>query len=307
MNPRQLEVFVAVMRTGSLGMAARVLGISQPAVSKSLRVAEHAAGFVLFRRVRGRLFPSPEAEALLPQVERLSADLDAIALLVRPLRDGAAGSVTVAAAASVAHPFVTPALARFMRERPGIRAEIMILTTADLADRVAGGRADFGIVHQPTDNPYLSGELVCEGEGICVVPRRHRLAERRTLSVRDLQKERIICYREDTAIGSLVRKALKSSGDPREVDIVINQSLQALELVEAGVGVAILDPFLLVAAPRASLVGISFRPAFPNRLTIIRARERPRSRAAARLEAIVRDVVVKRVARSPLAALVRIA
>jgi DNA-binding transcriptional LysR family regulator len=305
MNPRQLEVFMAVMHAGSLGMAARALGVSQPAVSKSLRLAEQEAGFVLFRRVRGRLFPSTEAETLLPQVERLSSDLDAIALLVRQLRDGSAGSVTVAAPGSVAHPFVTPAVAKFMRERPSIRVEVMILTTADVAEQVAGSRADFGVVHQPTDNPYLSGEVVCEGEGICVLPRRHPLAERKTLSVRDLQKERIICYREDTAIGSLVRKALSAAGDRREVDIVINHSQQALDLVEAGAGLAVMDPFLLVANPRASLVAIPFRPSFPNRLRIIRARERPRSRAAAKLEGIVRDIVLKRIGRSSLAALVR--
>lgn len=295
---------MAVMRAGSLGMAARALGVSQPAVSKSLRLAEQEAGFVLFRRVRGRLFPSTEAETLLPQVERLSSDLDAIALLVRQLRDGSAGSVTVAAPGSVAHPFITPAVARFVRERPSIRVEVMILATADIAETVAGSRADFGVVHQPTDNPYLSGEVVCEGEGICVLPKRHPLSERKTLSVRDLQKERIICYRSDTPIGSLVRKALSAAGDRREVDIVINHSQQALDLVEAGAGLAVMDPFLLVANPRASLVAIPFRPSFPNRLRIIRARERPRSRAAARLEAIIRDIVLKRISRSALAALV---
>lgn len=307
MNPRQLEVFMAVMRTGSLGMAARALGVSQPAISKSLRLAEQGAGFVLFRRVRGRLFPSPEAETLLPQVERLSRDFDAIALLVRQLREGSAGSVTVAAPGSVAHPFITPALARFMRERPNIRVEVMILTTFEVADRVAASRADFGVVHQPTDNPHVSGEVVCEGEGICVVPRRHPLAERKSLSVRDLQKDPIICYREDTAIGSLVRKVLNSTGEGREVDIVINQSQQALELVEAGAGLAVMDPFLLVASPRASLVGIPFRPSFPNRLRIIRPRERPRSRAAAKLEGLIRDVMVKRIGRSPLSSLVKFA
>ena len=50
MNFRQFEVFEAVMRTGSLSEAARALGVTQPAVSKSLRLTEQAAGFVLFRR-----------------------------------------------------------------------------------------------------------------------------------------------------------------------------------------------------------------------------------------------------------------
>jgi DNA-binding transcriptional LysR family regulator len=304
-NLRQLEVFEAVMRTGSVSEAARALSVSQPAVTKSLRLAEQAAGFVLFRRVRGRLFPSPEAETLLPQVERMRSDLGAISLLIRQLRDGNAGSVTVAAVGSVAHPFITPAVAQFTRERPNIRVEVMILPTATVADRVAQSQADFGVVHQPTDNPYLDGEVICQAEGVCVMPKKHPLAQRRTVAARDLLNEPLICYREDTAIGWLVRKALSAAGERRDVDIVINQSQQALDLVEAGAGLAVMDPFLLLAASRPALTGVPFRPAIPNRLRIIRARERPRSRAAAQLERVVRGIILQRTSESPLAALVK--
>jgi hypothetical protein len=55
-----------------------------------------------------------------------------------------------------------------------------------------------------------------------------------------------------------------------------------------------MDPFLLMASPRSSLVGVPFRPAIPNRLRIIRARERPRSRAAAQLERVIRAIVIQR-------------
>ena len=190
---------------------------------------------------------------------------------------------------------VCNAIARFTRERPNIRVEVMILPTAMCADRVAQSQADFGVVHQPTDNPYLDGEVICQAEGICVMPKTHPLAERKSLSARNLQKEALICYREDTAIGFLVRKALGAAGDRRDVNIVINQSQQALDLVEAEAGIAIMDPFLLMASPRPSLVGIPFRPAIPNRLRIIRARERPRSRAAAQLERVIRGIVTERI------------
>lgn len=294
MNLRQLEVFEAVMRTGSVSEAARALNVSQPAITKSVRLAEQSAGFVLFRRVRGRLFPSPEAETLLPQVERMRSDLGAISLLIRQLRDGNAGSVTVAAVGSLAHPFITPAIAQFSRELPKIHVEVMILPTAMVADRVAQSQADFGLVHQPTDNPYLDGEVIYQAEAVCVMPQKHPLAQRKTVSARDLQNLPLICYREDTAIGWLVRKALSSTGERRDVDIVINQSQQAIDLVEAGAGLAVMDPFLLIAHPRPSLAGVPFRPAISNRLRIIRARERPRSRAAAQLERVIRSVIAQR-------------
>src|SRR3546814_20608094 len=57
MKFRHLEVFWAVMRTGSEHGAARLLGISQPGVSKLLRYAEASLGMTLFERAKGRLYP----------------------------------------------------------------------------------------------------------------------------------------------------------------------------------------------------------------------------------------------------------
>jgi DNA-binding transcriptional LysR family regulator len=300
MNAHQLEVFEAIMRTGSVSEAARTLDVSQPAVSKTLRLAEEAAGFVLFRRVRGRLYPSPEAETLLPQVEQVRNEMIAISLLIRRLRDGHAGQVTVASAASLAHAFLTPAIGQFSRANKDIRIEVQMLPTHQVAERVAQSHADFGLVHEPTDNPYIDGENICLAEAVCFMPKDHPLASRRSVGPRDLQAQPLLCYRDDTAIGRLVRKALADAGQRREIDIVVNQSEQALDLVEAGAGLAISEPFLHIARPRASIVGVPFRPAIPLRLRIIRARERPRSRAAAQLERVVRAVIAKATRRSPI-------
>lgn len=299
MNLHQLEVFEAIMRTGSVSEAARALDVSQPAVSKTLRLAEQAAGFVLFRRVRGRLYPSPEAETLLPQVEQVRNELTSITLLIRQLREGHAGQVVVAAAASLGHAFVTPAIAQFSRANPAIRIEVRILPTFQVADLVAQSQADFGLVHEPTPNPYIDGENICQAEATCFMAKDHPLAGRRTITPRDLQGTPLLCYREDTAIGSRVRKAIADAGLRREVEIVINQSEQALDLAEAGAGIAVCEPFLYISRPRPGLVGVPFRPAVPFQLRMIRARERPRSRAAAQLERAVRAAIVKAVKKSP--------
>jgi len=72
MNLRQLEVFNAIMRFGSVTGAARELGVSQPAVSKILRHAEDQLGMRLFERLNGRLQPTMEAKAIQAEMERSS-------------------------------------------------------------------------------------------------------------------------------------------------------------------------------------------------------------------------------------------
>jgi DNA-binding transcriptional LysR family regulator len=300
MNPRQLEIFDALMRTGSVSSAARLLNLSQPAVTKSLRLAEQATGFLLFRRVRGRLFPSPEAEALLPEVERIRSDMGAISSLIQQLRDGNAGSVSIASVASLAHAFLTPALARFRRQRPNIRLEVSILPSRMVVDQVAHSHADLGLIHDPSESLYVDGEDLCQAEVVCLVPKKHPLAQRRTVSARDLAEHPLISFRDDTPAGWMVRQTLTASGKRRDIDIVVNQSQQAIDLVEAGCGVALIDPFLMIGAARLSLAIVPLRPSIPLRPRIIRARDRPRSRAATQLARDIRAEVTTLTRDSPM-------
>ena len=300
MNIRQLEIFEAVMHTGSVSEAARLLSLSQPAVTKSIRLAEQSTGFLLFRRVRGRLFPSPEAETLLPEVERIRSDLGAVSSLIQQLRDGNAGSVTIASVASLAHAYLTPALVRFNRQRPNIRMEVAILPSRMVVEQVAHSHADPGLIHDPTDSLYVDGEDLCQAEVVCLVPRKHELARRRSVSARDLGTSFLISFREETSVGWMVRQALSAAGMRRDIDIVVNQSQQAINLVEAGTGVALIDPFLMIDAGRSALTTLPFRPAIPLRPRIIRARDRPRSRAATQLARDIRSVVMALTRNSPL-------
>ena len=291
MNTRQLEIFEVIMRTKSVSEAARVLNVTQPAVTKSLRSAEQALGFVLFRRARGRLYPSPEAESLLPEVQKVRRELGRISHLIEQLRDGAAGRVSVASSASLADSFLTPAISRFRRERPNISVEMMVLPAALVAEYVAQSQADFGLLHDLADSVHVDSEVLCHAEGVCVVPREHPLAGRRTITAADLRSATLISFRGETATGSRVRQALAAANIRRDIDIVVNQGQQALKLVESGAGFAVIDPFLLVGTPHAALSAVPFRPTIPYRLRIVRARERPRSRATAQLALVLRRTV----------------
>ncbi|NBO76272.1 MAG: LysR family transcriptional regulator, partial [Betaproteobacteria bacterium] len=75
MRLRHLEVFHAVMRAGTVSGAARLLHISQPAVSKVLQHAEAQLGLALFERVHGKFHPTPEARRLFAEVDKLHAEL----------------------------------------------------------------------------------------------------------------------------------------------------------------------------------------------------------------------------------------
>ena len=96
LNLRQLEVFHAIMRTGSVTAAAAELKVSQPAISAVLKHTEQRLRFNLFERQGGRLHPTPEATALLLDVNEIFGRADTLARLVQNMRDGHAGRLVLA-------------------------------------------------------------------------------------------------------------------------------------------------------------------------------------------------------------------
>jgi DNA-binding transcriptional LysR family regulator len=88
MRLRHIEVFNAVMLTGSVSGAARLINVTQPAVSRILQHAELQLGFALFQRTKGRLTPTSEALTLYPHIERLFAQLDEVQRLAANLKTG---------------------------------------------------------------------------------------------------------------------------------------------------------------------------------------------------------------------------
>src|SRR3546814_19355552 len=115
MNIRSLEVFKAVMQSGSTTTAGQLLEMSQSAISRQLSGLEETLGFPLFYREKGRLLPTNEATALLAQVVDL---VDGVAKMMRraeALKAGTAGDLLVQPAFPPSpppplHPRLTPRL-----------------------------------------------------------------------------------------------------------------------------------------------------------------------------------------------------
>ena len=105
MRLKHVEVFHAVMLTGSVSGAARILHVTQPAVTQTLRHAELQLGYALFTRQRNRIVPTSEAVALYPEVQQLMVMLESVrrAAAALPARKPrVAAAVAVAWAVAVA-------------------------------------------------------------------------------------------------------------------------------------------------------------------------------------------------------------
>src|SRR5258708_8089089 len=170
MRLRHIEVFNAIMLTGSVSAAARMLNISQPAVTRVLQHAEMNLDFPLFRRDHGRLIATEEAIALHAEVEKLFVHLDAVRRLSNNLRKGASGNVRVLATPSLAQSLLADALAELHRASPTISFDVRTLHSREIIAALLLREADIGFVFEAPAHPAIQGDVIGTCELVAVVP-----------------------------------------------------------------------------------------------------------------------------------------
>lgn len=151
--PQELRILVAVAESGGFSAAAAALGLTQSAVSHSVRGSEAKIGAVLFERGRTGAAPTPAGERAVGHARRILRLYEVMGAEVRGAGrtgpDGGAltGVLRIAAFRSAALHLLPPALERLTARHPGIRPEVRVVRElgAGTAGEVAAGRADLGI------------------------------------------------------------------------------------------------------------------------------------------------------------------
>lgn len=125
-NFNDLLAFVTVAREGSFTRAAAQLGVSQSALSHTIRALEARLGVRLLTRTTRSVSPTEAGERLLlavaPRFEEIEAELAALS----ELRDKPAGTIRITAAEHAANTVLWPKLAKFLPEYPDIKVEITV-------------------------------------------------------------------------------------------------------------------------------------------------------------------------------------
>ncbi|MFJ8300441.1 LysR family transcriptional regulator [Streptomyces sp. NPDC094447] len=250
--PRELRVLVAVADTGGFSAAAAVLGMTQSAVSHSVRGSERRLGAVLFDRGRSGASPTPAGAVALAHARRALRLLEVMGSEVRAAASAAAGAgagagvpagpLRIAAFRSAALHLLPRALGRLTERHPGIVPEVRIVREVGrgTAGEVLDGRADLGIATLGTTSPVppelVGGVLVEEGYAL-VHPAGHPAP--RSLPLIDWT-ENCTSYTRDWWAG---QEWLPPATVRAEDDGTV------LSMVGTGFGMAVMPELSLVGAP----------------------------------------------------------
>lgn len=282
LDVHRLRVFRAVVASGSVNQAAANLGYTPSAISQHLAALQRETGLRLIERNGRGIEPTTTGRLLAdeagPVLERLAA-LDSV---VRDLRHGRVGSLSVSYFASAGAAWIPPVVAVLTSEFPDLRVELRLTELADerqaapdvavfVVDPDAGPVRGYD-VHPLLEEPYL-----------VVLPETHRLAGRKDVPLRELAEEPWVD--NDFAHGpcrQVVLDACTSVGFSPGFRVETHDYPTAISFVASGVGITVLPRLGIGTLLRPGLVALPVVDPVPVRRIAVSVRESLRANPAAR-------------------------
>ncbi|WP_061019646.1 LysR family transcriptional regulator [Vibrio splendidus] len=243
MNLRQLEVFYAIMQTGTVSGAARSLHVSQPNVTRILAHTEQQLGFGLFERVKGRLVPTVEAKTLLPEAEKVYQQLGQFRSLTNKVKQGHQ-HLRIGAPPILATKLLTPVIAQMSREQE-LSFELLTANRDELCAGLLKHELDIAIAFGDETPPAILSEVLLVQSLKVLAPAGmvESLSEAPTLEELIEHPLPIIGLDSRDPIGLLLHQNLSARDSRYHHPISVRSYSAAAELVKHQAGFAIVDPW----------------------------------------------------------------
>lgn len=257
MELRQLEAFVAVAEERNFTRAAARLYVAQSGLSATIRSLEKDLRAPLFVRSTRRVDLTPAGAALLPEARRTLALARAAADAVAAVEGLERGTLTLGVMQSGWLFDLAGLLARYRATYPGIRLKLQHASTTELGRLLHDGAVDmtFATAFDEAPSEVVSIPLVQSPLVACTTD--GTLGRQDTVTLRALANQEQVSFPAGWGITILVDSAMRSAGIEPRVDLEVNDTNTLLDLVKAGLGVAIIPEAMARLRPNLHQITIS--------------------------------------------------
>ncbi len=264
---RALECLVVVAECGSITEAARLLHLSQPAVSHQLAELERETRTPLLNRHARGVTLTPAGHAALSHARRAIEASAAAVTAARAVGDGTGGTLRLACAQSLTVPLLAPVVREWHRKRAAIEMslrESAVLT--EILGWIESGAVDVAVVPAPVPRGFTTTP-VAEEEVVLTAPADHRLARSAAVRVADLDGEPMIHFAADNGLRDWLDRALVAADVRPKIAMRTSITAAAPQLAAAGLGISVTP----VSAVSAGLPGAvrSFSPRWTRHLVAV--------------------------------------
>jgi DNA-binding transcriptional LysR family regulator len=242
---RQIEAFKAVIENGSISVAAQMVHISQPAMSKLIAHFEEDTGLKLFDRLKGRLAPTESGMRLYEEIDRIFAGVRQVENAAESIRREERRQLVVGVMPAFSGSFIQRATTDFLEDRRNVFCSVQSLNSQLIMDWLVTRKLDIGLVEPGLDNPYLTIEPLMEHPLVCIMPLDHRLAAKGQVGPQDLDQMPFVSLNPDSYIGHRVESMFETYKVKVQVVLVANVAPTLCEFVAAGFGISLVHPLVI--------------------------------------------------------------
>lgn len=242
---RQIEVVRAVMVSGSIAGAARLLNVAQPGISRTMKHVESLMKVRLFVRQGGRFVPSPEALDVFTQLHLVNKKIEDLNYAINELNSGKGGELRIGSVPSIANVMVPRAIAKLKRQFPYLKINFEILKIEESIDYLMLGKGELVLMSHFYSNPGVRFEPLCTGKLVCITAPGHPLSTQKSVTAQDLAPYPLIGIDPRDPYGKIMAELFERSNLTYEMEIRARFGTTVCSLVKQGLGVAIIDVFTI--------------------------------------------------------------
>ncbi|MCB8820534.1 LysR family transcriptional regulator [Microvirga rosea] len=242
LSPRHIEIFHAVMLSGSVTQAAIALRTSQPTVSREIKEFERSLGFLLFTRKGRSLVPTEAAISLHGEVRRSFVGLEEIGRTAEAIRANASSHIKIVCMPAYSTALL-PSLCRgFLQNNEAIRLSIHALGNSVLSAGASAQHYDICLIEADLGFAGWSSTSINAGEQVCIAPKGHPLTRKSILGPADFEGVDFIYFSAEDMYRRKLDNVFREHGVTRRLRMEVSTAAAVCSLVAQGLGVSIINP-----------------------------------------------------------------
>jgi len=238
MNLKHLAVFHAVARAGSINQASKDIHVTQPAISRQIRLLEDALGVMLFDRLSRGVRLTEAGRVLEGDARRIFALAKQAESSMREIRSLASGHLSLGASTTIGNYLLPPVLARFHAQYPGVDIHLAIGNTDFIQHLLLEDHIAIGLTEGFVEHTELESEVFMHDELFIIAPLNHPLAGKQSADAGDLSSYPFILREEGSGTRAVLERYMRDHSGALSHHMVLGSTDAVKSAVRAGAGIA---------------------------------------------------------------------
>ena len=235
---RQLRIFEAVARHGSISRAATELGLTQPAVSMQIKQMEDQLGLVVVEQVGKKFALTDAGQELCFHAAQVGNQMTALVTAMEQFRGLERGVLRIAVV-STANYFLPPLIAGFSREHPGVRVSLKVANRDAVLASVSSNEAELAILGDTPERADVVAQYFMDNPLVVIAAPSHPLASAASIDLCRMEEETLVVREQGSGTRAAMERFFAEAGINYLAGCELNTNESIKQAVQAGLGIAV--------------------------------------------------------------------